>query len=41
MAVLGTYEETWKHAEAGENSLKRGSNLHLALGVGPADSFPV
>ena len=40
IAVPGTYEETWKHAEVGENSLKRGSNLHLALGIEPIDSLP-
>lgn len=40
IAVPGTYEETWKHAEVGENSLERGSNLHLALGVEPIGSLP-
>lgn len=34
VAVPGTYGETWKHAEEGCNSLKRGSNLHLILGDG-------
>lgn len=31
IGIAGDYAETWEHLRQGENSLARGSNLHLAL----------